>query len=61
MESTNLFAIVDIETTGTNQQTDKIIQFACVIIENQQIVNQLSIDINPLRSIPKHITELTGI
>lgn len=61
MEASNLFAVVDIETTGTNQQTDKIIQFACVIIENQQIVNQLSIDINPLRSIPTQITELTGI
>ncbi|MGX6971345.1 helicase C-terminal domain-containing protein [Vagococcus bubulae] len=61
MEASDLFAIVDIETTGTNQETDKIIQFACVIVENQQIVNQMSIDINPLRSIPKHITELTGI
>jgi len=61
MEPSNLFAIVDIETTGTNQEKDKIIQFACVIVENQKIVNQLSIDINPLRSIPRNISELTGI
>ncbi|RGI28683.1 helicase C-terminal domain-containing protein [Melissococcus sp. OM08-11BH] len=61
MEASSLFAVVDIETTGTNQEMDKIIQFACVIVENQKIVNQMSIDINPLRSIPKHITELTGI
>lgn len=61
MDTNSLFAVVDIETTGTDQEHDKIIQFACVFIENSQIVNQFSIDINPLRSIPKTISLLTGI
>ena len=61
MEASNLFAIVDIETTGTSQEKDKMIQFACVIVENKKIVNEISIDINPLCSIPRNITELTGI
>lgn len=56
------YAVVDIETTGGNVQTgDRIIQFGCVLIENDQIVHQFAVDINPLRNIPKEIEHLTGI
>lgn len=62
MDEKTTYAVVDIETTGGNVQTgDRIIQFGCVLIENDQIVHQFAVDINPLRTIPKEIERLTGI
>lgn len=48
------YAVVDIETTGGNVANgDRIIQFGCVLIEEDKIVQQFAIDINPLANIPK--------
>lgn len=55
------YAVVDIETTGTDPKSDRIIQFGCVLIEDDAIVSRLSIDINPDRQIPNQIRTLTGI
>lgn len=55
------FAVVDIETTGTNPKTDRIIQIGCVLIENNQIVGRYSTDVNPGQAIPKQIINLTKI
>ncbi|MBF8808300.1 MAG: DEAD/DEAH box helicase family protein [Enterococcus lacertideformus] len=55
------YAVVDIETTGTNPKEDRIIQFGCVMIEAGQITSRFSIDINPGRKISKQIQHLTGI
>ncbi|RSU06095.1 hypothetical protein CBF34_03005 [Vagococcus penaei] len=57
----SIFAIVDIETTGTNLEQDKIIQFGCVLVQDGQVINQFSTDLNPLCHIPKAIEQLTGI
>jgi hypothetical protein len=46
------YAVVDIETTGTDPKTDRIIQFGCVLIENGKIVTHFSTDINPDQNIP---------
>lgn len=56
-----MYAVVDLETTGTNPETDKIIQFACVFIQDWKIINYFSTDVNPLKTIPKNIELLTGI
>lgn len=61
MKDNSIYAVVDIETTGTNPETDKIIQFACVFVQDWKIINYFSTDINPLKSIPKNIEILTGI
>ncbi|MFL2134124.1 ATP-dependent DNA helicase DinG [Desemzia sp. FAM 24101] len=62
MDEMTTYAVVDIETTGGNVQSgDRIIQFGCALIENDQIVHQFATDVNPLRSIPKEIEHLTGI
>lgn len=62
MDEKTTYAVVDIETTGGNVQSgDRIIQFGCVLIENDQIVHQFATDVNPLRNIPKEIEHLTGI
>ncbi len=57
----NIYAVVDLETTGTNLERDKIIQFACVLVQNEKIINYFSTDVNPLQTIPKNIEHLTGI
>lgn len=55
-------AVVDIETTGPNfQDGDRIIQIAAVIYQDGRILNQYSMYINPSRSIPVTIQQLTGI
>lgn len=56
------YAVVDIETTGGNVASgDRMIQFGCVLIEDDQIVHRFSTDINPLTNIPKQIEHLTGL
>ena len=37
------FAVVDLETTGTKiDGTNRIIQFSCVLVENDKIVNHFN-------------------
>lgn len=56
------FAVVDLETTGTKiDGTNRIIQFSCVLVENNKIVNHFNTLVNPLRPIPVEIQNLTGI
>lgn len=56
------YAVVDIETTGGNVANgDRMIQFGCVLIEDDQIVHRFATNINPLTSIPKQIEHLTGL
>ncbi|OLP65017.1 hypothetical protein BACPU_19730 [Bacillus pumilus] len=56
------FVVVDIETTGNSpKKGDKIIQIAAVVIENGQIVERYSRYVNPGRTIPGFIEQLTGI
>lgn len=56
-----IFAVVDIETTGTDPEIDRIIQFGCAFIQDGKIISQVAMDINPGRQIPKLIQQLTGI
>lgn len=56
-----IYAVVDLETTSTNIETGKLIQFGCVFVQNQQIIGSYATDINPAEIIPERITELTGI
>ncbi|HEY2421299.1 MAG TPA: exonuclease domain-containing protein, partial [Neobacillus sp.] len=58
----NKFVVIDLETTGNlPKKGDKIIQFAAVVIENGKITNEFSSLINPRRTIPIFIEELTGL
>lgn len=56
-----MYAVVDIETTGTDPSTDRIIQFGCVLIKAGEIVSRFATDINPNQGISKQIQGLTGI
>lgn len=58
----NRFVVVDLETTGNApKKGDKLIQFAAVVVENGEIVEQFSSLVNPGREIPLFIEELTGL
>ncbi len=58
---TKTYAVVDIETTGTDPKTDRIIQFGCVLVEDGKIVSRFATDINPDQRISKQIQHLTGL
>lgn len=58
----NKYVVVDLETTGNSpKKGDKIIQFAAVVVENGEIIEQFSSLVNPGREIPLFIEELTGL
>ncbi|KRN02231.1 Rad3-related DNA helicase [Levilactobacillus senmaizukei DSM 21775 = NBRC 103853] len=62
MDKDTVYAVVDIETTGTSvTDGDRIIQVGCVFVQHNQIINHFETDVNPLREIPAAISRLTGI
>ncbi|QIL46504.1 DNA polymerase III subunit epsilon [Vagococcus coleopterorum] len=61
MKKDQVYAVVDLETTGTNPKDDRIIQFGCVFIQNNQIISRYASDINPERDFSKQIETLTGL
>lgn len=62
MDSNTTYAVVDIETTGTNlNDNERIIQISCVFVKNHKIINTFATDVNPEMGIPNAIQQLTGI
>lgn len=61
MDKKQIYAVVDIETTGTDSAVDRMIQFGCVLISDGQIVSSFATDINPNQAISPKIQQLTGI
>lgn len=56
------FAVVDIEATGAQIGAgEEMIQIACVVIEESQIVHTFQTLVNPAKTISPYITDLTGI
>jgi len=55
------YAVVDLETTGGMPKRDKITEVAIIIYDGNTILNEYQSLINPERSIPPHITRITGI
>lgn len=56
-----MFAIVDIETTGSYAKANNITEIAICISDGQKIIKEYSSLVRPERSIPLSITALTGI
>jgi len=56
-----IYAVVDIETTGSQKGGNAITEIAVVKVRNQEIISEWSSLINPQRHIPAHITRLTSI
>ncbi|TNE54884.1 MAG: DNA polymerase III subunit epsilon [Bacteroidetes bacterium] len=55
------YAIIDVETTGGTARYERITEIAIVIHDGTGVVDTYSTLINPERSIPWNITQLTGI
>jgi DNA polymerase III subunit epsilon len=56
------YAVLDVETTGMNPYTgDRVTEIAAVIVRDGVIAERFETLINPERSIPPFITELTQI
>lgn len=54
-------AFIDIETTGGNAQTNRIIEIGIIRTENDKIVAEWSSLVNPEMAIPNSISQITGI
>lgn len=57
----NSYVCIDIETTGLNPKTDKIIEIGAVKIENGVAIEKFETFVNPGRMLEDRIVELTGI
>lgn len=55
------FVVVDTETTGVRAADDRLIELAAVRVQGGAVVDRFSQLINPGRSVPRRITEITGI
>lgn len=55
------YVAFDIETTGLNPKYDKIIEIGAVRVRNGELVDTFSTFVNPAKSLPARIVELTGI
>jgi DNA polymerase-3 subunit epsilon len=60
-QSTRLFAVVDIETTGGHAAAHAITELAVLVHNGEQVVQRYHTLINPGCAIPRFITGLTGI
>ena len=56
-----LFAIIDIETTGGAAAREKITEIAVVLHDGTKVIETFETLINPERSIPLYISQMTGI
>ena len=52
---------LDLETTGLDPQRDAILEIGAIKFRDDEVLDQFSTLINPARSIPPKITEITGL
>lgn len=55
------FCVIDLETTGGNPETEKIIEIGMIRVENRKVTEERSFLINPEKDIPDFVQKLTGI
>jgi DNA polymerase III subunit epsilon len=55
------WAVVDVETTGGQPPTDRITEFAAVIVQGGEVKEVYETLINPERAIPPFVSRLTNI
>ncbi len=55
------FAIIDIETTGGTAARERITEIAIITHDGKQVLDTYTSLVNPERSIPFNITQITGI
>ena len=55
------YVVFDLETTGFDPKTSKIIEIGALKYKNNELIEEFSVLINPKCSIPDVITAITGI
>lgn len=55
------FVVTDIETTGTSAETDRLLELGAVKLRDGERIDRYQQLVNPGRSVPGRITQLTGI
>ncbi len=55
------YAIVDLETTGGDARTSRVIEVAVYVFDGNKVIDEYSTLVNPGVSVPGFITHLTGI
>ncbi|GEM_PF-581475 len=55
------YVVIDIETTGPDPERHRIIEIACLVVENGQLTQRWVSLVNAHQPVPKSITALTGI
>jgi len=55
------FIVVDVETSGSNSEKNRIMEIACVTTIGGEIINVFSSLINPHEPIPPFVAKMTGI
>ena len=58
---TDSYVCIDLETTGLDPKTDKIIEIGVVRVENNAVAEEWETFVNPDRRLEERIIELTGI
>ncbi len=61
MQILNMFAIIDIETTGGSAKLERITEVAVYLHDGNKVTDEFVSLVNPERNIPYFITNLTGI
>ena len=56
-----VYVVLDLETTGLNPDEDTIIEIGAVKFQGQQVLETYHTLVNPYRSLPQFIRNLTGI
>ncbi len=56
-----MYAIIDVETTGGSAKYERITEIAIVLHDGDKVVDTFATLLNPERSIPWQITQITGI
>lgn len=57
----NTYVAIDIETTGLDPNRESIIEFAALVFQGDDILDEVHTLINPGKPIPPEITRITGI
>lgn len=55
------FVLTDVETTGTSPTSNRVIEIGAVKLRDGEVVDRFDQLVNPQRSIPNRITQITGI
>ncbi|HKU69173.1 MAG TPA: 3'-5' exonuclease [Candidatus Baltobacteraceae bacterium] len=55
------YAVIDVETTGFSPISDRIVEAACVLVEDRAIVRTWTSLVNPGRPIPDYASRVHGI